>query len=219
MAAALRAMTTAKNGVTQQVNLRSKIKAAYPLTMVVYALVPIGGVDPSKAAKIAKWLDYVTGPGQTRGELPGRLPFGYLPLPANMRAQATHVAEEVLNQTATTSTPTPTPTDVPTTPAPTDSSGAGPVDSSVPSTNPSDTPTATPTTSAGFPTATPTITTIALKSPATAGVTRYALPAVLILAGLAALLGASIGAVATGPGTAQEQLRRLLGQGPARGSK
>jgi hypothetical protein len=220
MAAALRAMTTAKNGVTQQVNLNSKVKGAYPLTMVVYALVPIGGVDHSKAAKIAKWLNYVTSTGQTKGELPGRLPFGYLPLPASMRAQAKHVADEVLNQVATTSTPTPTatPTDTPTdTPTPIDSGSSG--SSSVPSTNPSDTPTATPTTSAGFPTATPTITTIAEQSPATAGVTRYALPAVLILAGLAAIIGASIGAVATGPGTAMERLRRLLGQGPARGSK
>ena len=136
MAAALKSMTTAKNGITQQVDLSSKNKAAYPLTMVVYALVPISGVDHSKAAKIARWLDYVTGPGQTKGELPGRLPFGYLPLPARMRAQARHVADEVLSQTATTSTPTPTatPTDTPTTPAPTDGVG----DRS--STSPVDTP-------------------------------------------------------------------------------
>ena len=120
MAAALKSMTTAKNGVTQQVDLSSKNKAAYPLTMVVYALVPIAGVDHSKAAKIARWLNYVTGPGQTKGELPGELPFGYLPLPATMRAQAQHVATEVLNQSGTTATPTPTPTDTPTTPAPTD---------------------------------------------------------------------------------------------------
>lgn len=123
------------------------------------------------------------------------------------------MATEVADQTATTSTPTPTPTDTVSTP-PADG-GGNPVDSSAPASTPS----ATPTTSDGFPTATPTISTIALQSPATAGLTRYALPAVLVLAGLAALLGASIGAVATGPGTAQERLRRLLGQGPPRGSK
>lgn len=219
MAAALKSMTTAKNGITQQVNLNSKNKAAYPLTMVVYALVPIAGVDHSKAEKISRWLNYVTGPGQTKGELPGRLPFGYLPLPASMRAEAQHVATEVLDQSGTTSspTPTPTPTDTSTaTPTPTGGEGdpgTSPIDTS------SGSPTASPTTSVPFPTATPTISTIALNSPATAGMARYALPALLVLAGLAALLGASIGAAATGPGTAAERLRRLLGQGPARGSK
>jgi hypothetical protein len=52
--------------------------------------------------------------------------------------------------------------------------------------------------------------------------TRYALPILLIVAGLAAVLGASIGAAAIGPAAMLERLRRGRGpRGPRspRGSK
>ncbi len=210
MAAALTSMTTAKNGVTQQVNLDGNNPAAYPLTMVVYAVVPISGVSHSKAVKIARWLDYVVGPGQQKGELPGELPFGYLPLPAKLRAEARHVATEVLHQSAAknaspsaspspTSTPSGTATPTPTSPA---TSGS-----------PSSTATGPGTSSS--PPASPTISVVGLRRPVGAGLTRYALPALLIIAGLAALLGASIGAFAVGPG-ALGRLRRTgsSGNGP-----
>ncbi len=196
MAAALKSMTTAKNGVTQQVNLASKNPAEYPLTMVVYALVPVSGVSAKKAAEISRWLDYVVGPGQAKGELPGKLPYGYLPLPASMRAKARAVAVEVKDQSGGTSSspsPTATPTDTDTAPATTDTD---------PSTDTDPTPTTSVTTAPSptpAPVATPTISMVALQRPPTAGMTRYALPVVLIVAGLAALLGASIGAYALGP--------------------
>ena len=60
--------------------------AAYPLTMVIYAMVPISGVAHTKAAAIARFLDFAAGTGQTPGVGPGQLPAGYLPLPGNLRA-------------------------------------------------------------------------------------------------------------------------------------
>jgi hypothetical protein len=100
MAAAVKTMVpNGGNGITRQYNEASTSSAAYPLTMVVYAMVPTGGVSHSKAAKIAQWLGYVAGPGQHQGMLPGQLPPGYLPLTAGMRAQTRKAAYEVLHQT------------------------------------------------------------------------------------------------------------------------
>jgi hypothetical protein len=92
-------MTTAKNKVTQQVDPDRKVKNAYPLTMVIYAMVPTSGISKAKAAKIAQWLDFVAGQGQQPGDQPGQLPAGYVPLTAGMRAQTLKAASEVLNRT------------------------------------------------------------------------------------------------------------------------
>jgi hypothetical protein len=100
MAAAVKNMIpNGSDGITKAYNDASKDPAAYPLTMVVYAMVPTGGISHGKAAKIAQWLDYVAGPGQHQGLVPGELPPGYLPLPASMRAQTRKAASEVLHQT------------------------------------------------------------------------------------------------------------------------
>jgi hypothetical protein len=97
MAAALRHMTSNGSG-TVQVNLTNKDPKAYPLTMVIYAMVPTSGLSHAKAAAIARFLDYAAGPGQTPGVQPGQLPAGYLPLPASMRAQTRKLAREVAAQ-------------------------------------------------------------------------------------------------------------------------
>jgi hypothetical protein len=91
-------MTTAKNKVTQQVDPDRKVKDAYPLTMVIYAMVPTSRISKAKAAKIAQWLDFVAGQGQQPGDQPGELPAGYVPLTAGMRAQTLKAASEVLNR-------------------------------------------------------------------------------------------------------------------------
>jgi hypothetical protein len=128
MTAALSNMTTRKsrNGRTQQVRFtdsrkflkhHTSVSNAYPLTMVIYAMVPTGGISKKKAAKIAQWLDFVANDGQRSGYGPGLLPPGYLPLTAAMRAQTLKAASEVLHQTgdhknkasASTSPPTPKP--------------------------------------------------------------------------------------------------------------
>lgn len=87
------------NGITKAYNEAAKNPSAYPLTMVVYAMVPTGGISRHKASKIAQWLDYVAGPGEHQGMLPGQLPPGYLPLTKSMRAQTLKAAYDVLHQT------------------------------------------------------------------------------------------------------------------------
>jgi hypothetical protein len=123
MTAALVAMKTAKNHITQAIDFangprkwRRKFPDAYPLTMVIYAMVPTGGISKTKAAKIAQWLDYVANQGQQPGYGPGLLPPGYLPLTAAMRAQTLKAANEVLNRVgdkkataSATASPAPTP--------------------------------------------------------------------------------------------------------------
>ncbi len=59
-----------------------KATGAYPLTMVIYAMVPTGGIAKMKARKIAQWLDFVANHGPGEGDQPGDLPPGYLPLTA-----------------------------------------------------------------------------------------------------------------------------------------
>jgi hypothetical protein len=99
MAAALSDMTVASNGITLDDNEDATNPGAYPLTMVVYAMVPTGGIHKSEATKIAQWLDFVAGKGQTQGLTPGDLPPGYLPLTSKLRAQTLKAAYDVLHQT------------------------------------------------------------------------------------------------------------------------
>ena len=57
-------MTRRRQHVTQEIDLRqARTRPAYPLTMVIYAMVPTSGVSDAKAAAIARFLDYVAGPG------------------------------------------------------------------------------------------------------------------------------------------------------------
>jgi hypothetical protein len=98
MAAAVSDMTANSDGTVDD-NEDASNPAAYPLTMVVYAMVPTSGISKTKAAKIAQWLDYVAGPGQVQGTAVGQLPPGYLPLPASMRKQTQKAAFDVAHQT------------------------------------------------------------------------------------------------------------------------
>jgi hypothetical protein len=99
MAAAVKDMTVNSDGITREDNPNAKDPAAYPLTMVSYAMVPTGGISKHKAAEIANWLDWVAGHGQAQGTNLGQLPPGYLPLPGFMRQQTLKAANEVRNQT------------------------------------------------------------------------------------------------------------------------
>ena len=102
MAAAVKDMTVNPDGITRSVNETKKDPAAYPLTMVIYAAVPTGGISKAKAAKIAQFLDDVANQGQQSGNQPGELPPGYVPLPQSLREQTLKAADEVLNQTGST---------------------------------------------------------------------------------------------------------------------
>ena len=66
---------------------------AYPLVKVDYAMVPTSGLTTAKADDIAAFLQF------TCGRRPGPeslLPPGYLPLPADLRAQTTAARTAVL---------------------------------------------------------------------------------------------------------------------------
>jgi hypothetical protein len=179
MAAALKHMSSDGSG-TLQVNLTNKDPKAYPLTMVIYAMVPTSGLPHAKAAAIARFLDFAAGAGQTPGVQPGQLPPGYLPLPASMRARTRKLAQEVANQTGNhggggggqgSS----------------GSSGSGSNSSSSHTPSPGASPNAAgPVTQSG-----PQIS-LAAAHPKPAALTRFALPALLILGGLAALSGSSV---------------------------
>jgi hypothetical protein len=98
MAAAVKTMVSDGSG-TLQVNPHSTNPAVYPLTMVIYAMVPTSGLSHAKAAAIARFIDYAAGAGQPPGAQAGQLPPGFLPLTPGLRAQARKAAQEVVNQT------------------------------------------------------------------------------------------------------------------------
>jgi hypothetical protein len=208
MAAALQGMQSTGSG-TQEVNLASTNKAAYPLTMVIYAMVPTSGTPPNKAAAIARWLDFAAGAGQKQGVQPGQLPPGYLPLPASMAAATMKDAVAVLHQTGATTTPgggttnpgTGSTAPAPSVPSPSTSPGGS---VSLPKVNPGD--------------GGPPISMVPLAHVSPATITRYALPALLILGGLAALAGSS-SIVGADPAEAAARLRRLRRDGAAWGRK
>jgi len=188
MKAALPSLVTNKaNHITQHVDYKKQKRAGqYPLTMVIYAMVPTSGVKAAKADAIARFLDFVAGPGQTPGLLPGNLPPGYLPLPAKLTAETLKAARLVRNQKGNSlhhkSTASPSPSSARSSPA----VSASPSPSRL---------------GAG-------VKTVALKSAPTSGLIRYALPVLLIVGGAATLGGAS--SVAFGSTAAiTERIRRL----------
>ncbi|MGN6792491.1 MAG: hypothetical protein ACTHJW_08890 [Streptosporangiaceae bacterium] len=165
MAAALPAMVrTGKNHVTHQINYNKAAKDAYPLTMVIYAMVPTSHVKQAKADAIARFLQFVAGPGQTPGLQPGHLPPGYLPLPASLRAQTMRAAQLVLHQKGNSLHPKPNASQSPVSPAPTPSPSRTRLGEGV----------------------------VTVRQAAqTSGPIRYALPILLIVGGAATLGGAS----------------------------
>ena len=189
MAAAIPSLRgVGNNHITQRVNYKKQSAGAYPLTMVIYAMVPTSGVKPAKAAAIARFLDYVVGPGQKPGVLPGELAPGYLPLTAKMRAETLKAAAMVRAQNGNKASPSPSP-------SPTVSPSTGSLSSSA-----SPGPTSTRLGQ--------NIVTVSLKNPQTAGLIRYVLP-VLLIAGGAATLGGASSLMVGSAGTIEERIRRL----------
>jgi hypothetical protein len=194
MAAALSHMTSAGNG-TLQVNLASKDPNAYPLTMVIYAMVPASGMCHKAAAGVARFLDFVAGPGQTPGLRPGQLPPGYLPLTASLRARTRHIATQVSGESCTSGgsgggrqSPAPTPT---------------------PDASLNSSPSPGPSVSLPAPTEpNPQIAFVNQAHVQPAGIGRFVLPALLILGGLAALAGSSM-LVSSLPGGIAAAARRV----------
>lgn len=122
MRAALADMTTDPNGVTKHLDFRTlHNRAAYPLTMPIYAGVPTCGIAPHTANSLAGFLDFVAHSprAQTSGFGPGQLAPGYLPLSPALKTQDRRAAAAVMAAgpcKAAASGPAPTP--APSGPAP-----------------------------------------------------------------------------------------------------
>jgi hypothetical protein len=144
--------------------------------MVIYAMVPTGGVSATKAGKIAQFLYDVADDGQTAGNKPGQLAPGYLPLPQSLKNQTLAAAYAVLHQTGT----------------PTPSASASATPSATPSATASATPSPTASPSAS-PTSSERAIALSFSNPDGTGMSWVVLALligglVLILAGPAALV-------------------------------
>jgi hypothetical protein len=108
---------------------------AYPWTSLTYAVVNVCTQTSKALSEYASMLNYATGAGQITGEAQGMLPFGYVPLQANLKAKAKAAATSLTSKTVAQDcptgevpeeeTPTPTPTPTPTEPV---DPGPGPID-------------------------------------------------------------------------------------------
>ncbi|MFF2775643.1 hypothetical protein ACFVU3_12110 [Streptomyces sp. NPDC058052] len=66
----------------------------YPLTVVTYAA-SSSGLPADARKEYARLMRYASGPGQDQGTGPGQLPYGYAPMPAELRAQAAAAADRL----------------------------------------------------------------------------------------------------------------------------
>ncbi|WP_180290384.1 hypothetical protein [Streptomyces sp. TLI_171] len=82
----------------------AKDAAAYPLTMVQYAMLPTEGLDRAKAEAVSRFVATVTDPakGQVYGRKPGQLAVGYAGLTKTQIARATAAAGHVAAQDGAT---------------------------------------------------------------------------------------------------------------------
>ena len=205
MTAAVKDMTVNSDGITRTMNFKKKDPAAYPLTMVIYAVVPTGGISAAKAAAIARFLDFAADRGQQTGKQPGNLASGFLPLPQSLRQQTLKAANEVLNQTGNPKKPAAPPSKTPT-PTPTPSKPKAAL--------PSAAPTHSPTAASGTPTA--HSIAISFSSPDATGMSWAVLALLLVggallIIGPAALVTASPGARAAISSGAR-RIRHLAGR-------
>lgn len=99
-------VTAALNSATKDsagllhVNPATTPAGAYPLVNVTYAAVRSDD-DPAAVADYANLIAYAAGAGQTPGEAPGDLPRGYLPLPPGLQAQAASAVAALRGGSAT----------------------------------------------------------------------------------------------------------------------
>ncbi|MBR7836486.1 hypothetical protein KDL01_24625 [Actinospica durhamensis] len=106
MSAAVSAMKTNPDGVTQYQDYDATSPTAYPLTEVQYAMVPTCGLSSAKAAAIADFLTDVTD-SQTYGVSLGQLPpwGGYLALSSAQQRKTLAAAAAVRAQNCKTVNP------------------------------------------------------------------------------------------------------------------
>ena len=96
---------------------------AYPWTSLTYAVVNVCTQTPKALSEYSSMLNYAAGPGQITGEAQGMLPYGYVPLQANLSNKAKAAAKALTSSTVAKDCPSnlpeeekPTPTPTPTEP-------------------------------------------------------------------------------------------------------
>ena len=77
---------------------------AYPLVQLTYGATAQTSLTQPEANDYAKLIRYGVGAGQVTGNDPGQLPFGYAPLPQNLRDQALFAAAIIESRKGGTST-------------------------------------------------------------------------------------------------------------------
>ena len=95
MAAALAALSPTSVDSVKQIDPFRVVGSAYPLTMVTYAVTNLTTSDADDRAAATKLITQITTTGQVQGTEPGQLPRGYVPLSAEMRAQAAASVEAI----------------------------------------------------------------------------------------------------------------------------
>ena len=220
LVAGLQSMAPRAEPAVREPTPNASAPGAYPLTTLTYAAITPLALTTQARSDYAAFLDYVAGPGQVSGLDLGQLPRGYAPLPNVLRAQSELAADVVRTlvvvrqpspEVSTTSTTTTT--QVPTTqasspPEPTTPSTTPRVSTSKPTTGstiasvttvPAATTTTSPSTDTTTTTEAPTTsTTVPTTTTTPPGLTpdvkvagsRFAVPALGVLA-----LGSGLGAL------------------------
>lgn len=72
---------------------------AYPLTMLTYGAIKPLALDATARQEYASFVDYAAGAGQVSGPRIGQLPLGYAPLPGPLQTQAKNAAKAIREMT------------------------------------------------------------------------------------------------------------------------
>lgn len=223
-------MQTSPDGITQSLNYaRLDDAAAYPLTMISYAMVPTCGLSAAKAAAMSTFLTYTSSAaGNTIGVHPGNLAAGYLPLPVSLRTQAASAAAAVAGGRSSCGAPHGSSTPPPGSASPTLAgqssasshspsgngfgAGSGGTGSGDSPTSPGASPTPSPSVSA---VPIPSVQPAAFHSvtPDSAGPAALIVPIVLIAGAVLLITGPAVMVLSrTGVGGAARRLRILTGR-------
>lgn len=97
MTAAMESMSIDENTGTARLDFDTLSEDAYPLTTTLYGLVDLAPdrLDKATRTQLASFLDYTAEAGNVRGEAPGQLPEGYVPLTEDQKT-ATQIVAAVL---------------------------------------------------------------------------------------------------------------------------
>ena len=196
--AALNAMQTNPDKITQYQNYSDTSPNAYPLTEVQYAMVPTCGLSATSAQAVSAFLHDAAG-SQFYGTVPGDIPpfGGYLALDDTQKAQTLTAAQQVSSQTCTS--PPPDTTVSGGTPSSTTGSSGGLTSGGVTPTagaTASSAASATPRATVSAPDAEPVA--LGQKSAEPGGMGRILLPIALILGALLLLGGPLVYAYGSG---------------------